>query len=478
MEHIGYFLKKIYFEDTDGQLSFRRGSIQKYLFFKNKQLIYAKTNQSQELLGEVLFRLGKLSKEDYLKIDRYIEPKKSIGETLISNNLISKQDLIKGLKYQMREIALNLFPIFDGNFDFKEKKEYSVDEFEVQIDIPDLIEDGIRRMKYDEKLRNLMKEKVFKRKSKEFFLRLTEEEKDVWGAVDGTKTSSDILESSDFDPSSFWKDIYLLYCLGLIETGDEKEEKPVSTKEEEETEKGEAPEKKVKDVLNLYAKIESMDYYHILGVSKEASVKEIKKAYFDAARKYHPDLFNRDLPREVRGKIDDVFDRVTKCYHTLIDPEKRRRYDEEEGEKDKKEEEHKPAKEADKRFRQGKKLYDQGQYQKAIAYLQAAIRLQKDKADYFLLLALAQSKINAFQREAEENFKKVIRLEPWNPEGYVGLGMLYKKASLKVKAAGQFKKALEVDSDNQAARKALIEIEGRKDRKGIQSLLDFFKKKI
>jgi curved DNA-binding protein CbpA len=471
MEHIGYYLKQIYFKDKDGQLNFRRGNIQKYLFFKDGKLVYAKTNQSNELLGEVLFRLGKLSKENYSKIDKYIEPKKSIGEILVSNDLISKQDLMEGLKYQMREITLNLFPLFDGHFDFKKKEKYSAEEFEVEIDVPNLIEDGIRRMKYDEKLSDLMEHKVFKQKSKKFILQLTEEEMDVLNAVDGTHTSDSILKSSNFHPSSFWKSMYLLYCLGIIDTADESEAEAPEVENEEIDQ-----EDRIKDILNLYAKIDSMDYYHVLGVSEDSSTTEIKRAYFRAARKYHPDLFDRDLPREVRGKIDDVFNKVTKCYHTLIDPDKRKKYDEEGAETEEKEE--KPSEKAEVRFRQGKKLYDQGQYKKAIAYLQTAVRLNKNKADYYILLAMTQSKIDDYLREAELNFKKAISLEPWNPEGYVGLGMLYKKASLKVKAANQFKKALEVDPDHRGAQKALVDIEGKKDKKGFQDILNFLKKKI
>ena len=476
MEHIGYYLKQIYFKDKDGQLNFRRGNIQKYLFFKDGKLIYAKTNQSNELLGEVLFRLGKLSKENYSKIDRYIEPKKSIGEILVSNDLISKQDLMEGLKYQMREITLNLFPLFDGKFDFKKKEKYSAEEFEVEIDVPKLIEDGIRRMKFDEELTGLMENKVFEQKSKKFVLQLTEEEMDILNSIDGTHISDSILKSSKFDPAFFWKSLYLLYCLGIIDKVNEQKAKDKEIEKEEDNHGDEDQEARIKHILNLYTKIESMNYYHVLGVSEDSSTAEIKRAYFQAARKYHPDLFPRDLPREVREKIDDVFDKVTKCYHTLIDPDKRKKYDEEGAEIE--EEEERPSEKALIRFRQGKKLYDQGQYRKAIAYLQTAVRLNKNKADYYILLALAQSKIEAYLREAELNFKKAASLEPWNPEGYVGLGMLYKKASLKVKAANQFKKALEVDPDHRGAQKALVEIEGKKDKKGFQDILKFLKKKI
>ena len=44
---------------------------------------------------------------------------------------------------------------------------------------------------------------------------------------------------------------------------------------------------------------------------------------------------------------------------------------------------------ADIKFRQGKTLHGQGRFDEAIAYLEEAVRIRKDKGDYFLLLAMA-----------------------------------------------------------------------------------------
>ncbi len=63
------------------------------------------------------------------------------------------------------------------------------------------------------------------------------------------------------------------------------------------------------------------DYYRLLGVEREASGEEIKKAYRKLALKYHPDR-NRGDPG-----CEDRLKEVNEAYHVLGDEEKRRRYD-------------------------------------------------------------------------------------------------------------------------------------------------------
>lgn len=64
-----------------------------------------------------------------------------------------------------------------------------------------------------------------------------------------------------------------------------------------------------------------IDYYKVLGVGKEASQEEIKKAYRKLARKLHPDLNPND--EEAKKK----FQQLNEANEVLSDPEKRKKYD-------------------------------------------------------------------------------------------------------------------------------------------------------
>ena len=63
------------------------------------------------------------------------------------------------------------------------------------------------------------------------------------------------------------------------------------------------------------------DYYEVLGLDKSASDAEIKKAYRQQAKKYHPDLNPGDEVAEAK------FKEVNEAYEVLSDSEKKSRYD-------------------------------------------------------------------------------------------------------------------------------------------------------
>jgi curved DNA-binding protein CbpA len=520
MEHIGYYLRDIHFKKKNGCLVYKQKGIQKYLFFQKGILVMVKTTQPQELLGEILLKLGKISVETFKKIDQYIDPTQSIGKTLIKEDLLTKKDLNDGLMFQMREVTLNMFPLFGGKFDFQMRSDLSRKRFEYKMDVPDLIEEGIRRMDYNPELEKFLKTKIPFYKKTASLGRLTTEEKELLRAIDGDSSAEELFHSLDSPPEYYWKSLYLFYCLELIDMKDAKVEDEVKAKEKKPTkpvpakkkvkkvavpveavpeeEKALEEEKKVKAAVEeekrkpeviddetkkkigymekLGQEIDSMSYYQILDVARDASNKEIKKAYFEMARKYHPDRFDRELPQDSRDMIEEVFGQITRAFQTLNNEKEKQDYDaklDEPEEVDRKTLDQK----ADMKFRQGKNLYNRGKYEEALVCFEEAIRIKSNKANYFLFLAKTEAKVPSFQEKAEEDFKKAVELEPWNAENFAALGEFYNQEGLSVKAKKQFKKALDIEPEHRMARKALGLTETPGKKKGLRGVLSLGKKK-
>ncbi len=67
--------------------------------------------------------------------------------------------------------------------------------------------------------------------------------------------------------------------------------------------------------------MEYIDYYKVLGLEKNATADDIKKAYRKLARKHHPDL-NPNDPEAVK-----IFQQINEAHEVLSDPDKRKKYD-------------------------------------------------------------------------------------------------------------------------------------------------------
>jgi curved DNA-binding protein CbpA len=477
MNHIALSLRDIYFNKRTGRLVYKRGDVQKYFFFQKGTLIQVKTNVPEERLGEVLYKLERISKDAHATMDEFVEPNQNIGEVLRSRGVISEQDLSDALTYQMRETTLNVFPYFDAEITFQEREDTASQGEESKISIPFIIEYGIRRMQPNPVLKAFLAKQTPFMKRKSFAYLLTVDEKDILDRITGTDTSETLLRSLTSPPDFFWKSLYLFYCLDLVDLKQE-----AKTQAARGAPAG-APRAdasgipvEVSEVLSFRETMSQKNFYQLLDVPRTASDEDIKKAYFQMARRFHPDRFDRKTSAQYRGQIDEVFDAITNAYRVLSNKEKRTAYDSgiQTGAQ---EEVQDSVKKAEIKFRQGKTLYDMERFDDAVSLLEEAVRLRRDKADYFLLLAMAEARVPSYVRKAETDFLKAINMEPWNPEGYVGLGILYKDEGLQLKAIRQFEKALEADPEHAKARQELTEMGvGVKKKKGLQGLLsmDFF----
>lgn len=463
MHHIALHLKDIVFGEKSGRLTFRRKPVLKFLFFKKGSLTCAVSNRSEERIGRVLHRLGIITDKTLSKIELYIEPKRHIGEVLIENGLITKAQLLEGLEFQMREIVLNVFPFFDGAFSFDDLAAFETDEKLQHLDLFGLISDGIRRMDYVTDMKEFFRDRSLS----------VSERKDMKGYL--LYQEKQLLEHvlsypGGYTPEPFpnetlyWKRLFLLFCLGLVE------DRPSSEHMDEEADTvpalGTIPGgSALNKALKLGAELDKMNYYQLLDIPQTASSEEVKKAYFIKAKEFHPDLFDRNLPLNVREKIQIVFDSINKAYRTLRDSRRKRLYDE--GLDDTEDERRRRTLlSADQYFHKAQELYSQQRYKDAIALSSHAVKLLPSNAEYVFFLAKAQSMIPLFRKQAESGFLRAIDLEPLNPESYLALGQMYWEEGLTIKAEKLFRKVLHFEPGCVPAQKALIVLERERKKEG------------
>jgi tetratricopeptide (TPR) repeat protein len=487
MNHIALQLKDIHFNRRTGRLVLKRGDVEKYFFFQDGRLIQIKTNQPGERLGEVLQRLDKLPRDMTGSFDEYIEPGRAIGEVLVSRGLLSEQDLGDALAHQMQDAVLNAFPYFDAELTFQPRDRFEGVRGESRVNIPSLIEHGIRRMRVTPPLRAFLGRTVFVPKTTASLHLLTDEEKGVLDLVSGRSTAEELLATSGSEPEFFWKSLYLFYCLDLTEALEEggrhrapqAEARPApepppaahprapSAGARRDAGRSEAMTQ-IAEVIEMKQSLPAKDLYQILEVARGAGDDEIKKAYFQLARKFHPDRFTRDVSQGYRDQIDEVFNAITQAYRTLADKTKRQAYDQSTVSSRAED----PVKAAEMKFRQAKTLYGLERFQETIVLLEEAVRLRK-KAEYYVLLALAESNIPALLRKAEQDYLQASALEPWNAEPYMGLGLLYQNEGLIIRAKKYFYKAIEMESEHKGALAALKELGEGGKKKGLKDLLSF-----
>lgn len=128
----------------------RNSSIEKRVYIKNGQIVFATSTGVFDRLGEILVKNGTLKREDLeqaLALFRQNAGLKKLGAILVSNGFVSPKDLFNALKMQVHNILFSLFLLSEG--DYVVEDELPSDIIQLQINFQDLIAEMIQRMKQE-----------------------------------------------------------------------------------------------------------------------------------------------------------------------------------------------------------------------------------------------------------------------------------------------------------------------------------------
>ena len=201
----------------------------------------------------------------------------------------------------------------------------------------------------------------------------------------------------------------------------------------------------------------------LLEVSRLASLKQIKKAYYKLARELHPDR-SQNLDENSEESIK--FRAITEAYNILKNPKARKKYDEEWKKHKQKEKKKEPKTiptdmkklNAEMHFKTGIRLFNNGDFWNASKNFKSALNSNPDEARYHSYYGLALAKTKTRLQSAESASKKAIEIDPVNSSYYVNLAIVYKTRGKNSEAIETLKTALPLNPKHKIAKKELNEL--------------------
>lgn len=209
---------------------------------------------------------------------------------------------------------------------------------------------------------------------------------------------------------------------------------------------------KTKELRESAQKLLGLDYFSVLGVARGASPEEVKRAFIEAAKAWHPDRVPPGL-EEMRPLFGKVFARLELARATVSDPQRRARYIEDLA---------KPAggaaspsematAEAKLEFQKAEALLKKNDAVQAEVHLRRAVQLAPGNAEFQVLLVFLQAKPDATLgrlRELVTDLDRLVERDKESERAYFYRGLLKKRLDLTKEAMADFARAADLNPNN------------------------------
>ena len=217
-----------------------------------------------------------------------------------------------------------------------------------------------------------------------------------------------------------------------------------------------------KEIQEFAAVIDKQNYFEMLGLSSGASIDEVKNAYFQLAKTWHPDRLPSALA-DSRDACARVFARLSEAHQTLSDPEARTRYArlmKEGGDTPEQQQEITNVVTAAVEFQKAEICLRKNDLPQAEELARRAVQLDPNQADYRALLAWLEAlKPENQSPEATqvsiEALDEAIKASPRCERAYLHRAMLYKRQRRDGLAFKDFQKVVELNPKNIEAQREI-----------------------
>jgi tetratricopeptide (TPR) repeat protein len=174
-----------------------------------------------------------------------------------------------------------------------------------------------------------------------------------------------------------------------------------------------ADEALLREIAEKHESLSELDHYAVLGVERDAASAAIKRAYLDAAKRYHPDaLVRAGVDSEIREQAGKVFAAIGKAHAVLSNAAQRKDYDVQ-LDSDAPEIDVERLAAAERNFRKAEILMRVGNFRGALDYLEPAVELWPEEAAYQAALGWAlYKKAPPEPARAREHLEQALEIDP------------------------------------------------------------------
>ncbi len=206
-----------------GKLTVNAQGRSAFLYFREGRLIHASTSADDGHLAAMLLKTGKLTPEQADAVNRQSgsSSDKIMGKYLMDARLVSRDDIVQGVKDYMLEIVYDLFTWTDGDFYFEQNSLPANDRITVPLNLDNVILEGSRRIQEFDKLQDELPDlgtialKITDKPLRD--VKLTQDDWRVISHIHPRNTVKQIAQNNNMDEFQIRKIVYGMLQAGLVE---------------------------------------------------------------------------------------------------------------------------------------------------------------------------------------------------------------------------------------------------------------------
>jgi Domain of unknown function (DUF4388) len=218
-------LKSVLGSGETGVLTFRKGSLTKSVHLHLGRVVYARSSDPDERLGEDLLLRGKITVRQYLEASGLIAPGRRLGTILVELGALEPEDLISAVEHHVKEILLDVFTWTTGEYELLMTEPEQDDVIALNMSTEGLILDGIRRTRAWTRIyRGIggdLESIPMPTGNTDALLRieLTDEEQEILAHVNGRATIEQLCGVSYLSNLETCRVLWALMVLGVVRKG-------------------------------------------------------------------------------------------------------------------------------------------------------------------------------------------------------------------------------------------------------------------